>query len=197
MDTPGTIMQTCTSCGVQHGVAFQPSVNVTRTPSLREKIASGEYFIWECPRCGAKNLIRQPFLMHDEKERLMILLTDARVKSEGLPEGYTGRIVRSAGDLVEKLKIFDSSLDDIVMELCKYVTLGELKLDIPLRFVSAGGADSEMTFTYPKGSDMEMIAVGFNVYEDCAGIVRRNPEMRRAAEGLVCIDREWLAQFVA
>ena len=54
-----------------------------------------------------------------------------------------------------------------------------------------------MTFTYPKGSDMEMIAVGFNVYEDCAGIVRRNPEMRRAAEGLVCIDREWLAQFVA
>ena len=45
MDTPGTIMQTCTSCGVQHGVAFQPSVNVTRTPSLREKIASGEYFI--------------------------------------------------------------------------------------------------------------------------------------------------------
>ena len=142
METPGTIMQTCTSCGVQHGVAFQPSVNVTRTPSLREKIASGEYFIWECPRCGAKNLIRQPFLMHDEKERLMILLTDARVKSEGLPEGYTGRIVRSAGDLVEKLKIFDSGLDDIVMELCKYVTLGELKLDVPLRFVSAGGADS-------------------------------------------------------
>ena len=121
MDTPGTIMQTCTSCGAQHGVAFQPSVNVTRTPSLREKIASGEYFIWECPRCGAKNLIRQPFLMHDEKERLMILLTDARVKSEGLPEGYTGRIVRSAGDLVEKLNQFfvDSYADGTMTALAE------------------------------------------------------------------------------
>lgn len=189
--------QVCASCGNAHEIEFSSSVNVSRNPELREKVASGEYFVWQCPHCGSRNLIQGPFLFHDEKERLMLLLTDADIKPEGLPEGYTGRIVRSVGELVEKIRIFDAGLDDAVMELCKYVTRGELKTDAPLKFVSAGGPDSEMIFTYPKDSRMEMVAVGFNVYEDCAGILRRNPDMKREAEGFCCVDSRWLSRFVA
>ena len=42
---------------------------------------------------------------------------------------------------------------------------------------------------------MELLAVGFNVYEDCAGILARNPQIRDAATGLAEIDQAWLSRF--
>ena len=42
---------------------------------------------------------------------------------------------------------------------------------------------------------MQLIAVGFNVYEDCAGILRRNPHIRESVTGLATIDQTWLGQF--
>lgn len=195
-----TITQKCSSCGHEAQVEFSTSVDVTRNPGLRARIARGDYFVWECPECGTKQLVGcDAFLMRDDTLRLIILMTGADIQASGLPEGYTGRTVRSPGELVEKLKIFDSGLDDTVVELCKYVTRREMNLsDVELRFVSAGGPDSEMVFAYPKDSCMEMIAVGFNVYEDCAGILLRNPDMQDSAlDRLVRIDSAWLSQFLA
>ena len=42
---------------------------------------------------------------------------------------------------------------------------------------------------------MELVAVGFNVYEDCAGILRRNPLIRESARGLATVDQAWLSRF--
>ena len=185
----------CSSCGASHIACVPQSVNAAAEPELKERVRSGELFTWSCPHCGTVNLLKVPFLYHDPSERLMIVLTDAPVSAEGLPEGYTGRQVRSVGELMEKVKIFDAGLDDLVIELCKFVTCQELGKDVPMKFLRMEGADGELTFTYPEKGEMEMVAVGFNVYEDCAGILRRNPGIRDAARGLVCIDREWLARF--
>lgn len=127
----------------------------------------------------------------------MLLLTDLPLRSEDLPEGYHGRLVKTVGDLMEKVKIFDAGLDDIVMELCKYITLQEIKKDVSLKFFSIDGADSEINFTYPENGEMQLIAVGFNVYEDCAGIVQRNPAIKESARGLATIDPDWLSNFFA
>ena len=70
----------------------------------------------------------------------------------------------------------------------------ELKKDVPLRFAGTDGADGEMTFTYPQDGQMELVAVGFNVYEDCAGILRRNPSIKHAG-GFPIIDQRWIARF--
>ena len=101
----------------------------------------------------------------------------------------------SVGELVEKVKIFGCGLDDIVIEMCKFVTCQELKKDVTLRFVGTEGADGEMTFTYPENGQMELVAVGFNVYEDCAGILQRNPVIRDSATGLATVDQAWLSRF--
>ena len=101
------------------------------------------------------------------------------------------------GNEVEKINIFDSGLDDVVIEMCKYVTCHELGKDVRLKFFKLGGADSEMTFTYPEDGQMQMVEVGFKVYEDCAGIVNRNPAMRQAAAGLSEINQDWLSRFFA
>ena len=57
------------------------------------------------------------------------------------------------------------------------------------------GADGEMTFAYPGRDEMELVALGFNVYEDCAGILRRNPQIRDSVRGLAAIDQHWLGRF--
>ena len=59
------------------------------------------------------------------------------------------------------------------------------------------GPDHEITFAYPENGQMQMVQVGFNVYEDAAGIVRRNPSLAEAAKGLVRIDRDWMERFLA
>ena len=185
----------CSGCGAQQVVKVPQSVNVAASPELKERVRNGDLFTWNCPHCGTVNLLNFPFLYHDPQEHLMLVLTDAAVSAEGLPEGYSGRLVRSVGELIEKIKIFDCGLDDLVVEMCKYITCKELKKEVPLKFLKTDGADGEMTFTYPENGQMELVAVGFNVYEDCAGILGRNPQIREAAKGLVSIDQAWLSKY--
>ena len=188
----------CRSCSKEYSVPFNGIINVGSDPDLRVRVASGEFFLHECPYCGAKNLIpAQNCLYHDALNKIMIVFSPLSLKMEDVPQDYTCRLVGSIGELIEKVKIFSASLDDVVIEMCKYVLRGELKKDVELKFVGISGADSEMTFTYPQNSQMEMIAVGFNVYEDCAGIVRRNPELHEAARGCVKVDKDRLKKFFA
>lgn len=190
-----TLTANCARCGAGHTAEVPQSVNAAASPELRERVRSGAFFTWNCPHCGAANLLKFPFLYHDPQERLMLVLTDAPVSADGVPEGYTGRIVRSAGELIEKINIFDAGLDDLVIELCKYITISELNKDVQLRFLKLDGADGEMTFTYPEKGEMQLVAVGFNVYEDCAGILRRNPQIRDSAVGLAEINQAWLGRY--
>ena len=190
-----TITAECARCGAKHSVEVPQSVNAANDPELKERVRSGALFTWSCPHCGTLGLLRFPFLYHDPAERLMLVLTSEAVNAEGLPEGYTGRLVRTPGELIEKIKIFDAGLDDLLVEMCKFVTAQELGKDVPLKFVGLDGADGEMTFTYPDKGEMQLVAVGFNVYEDCAGILQRNPAIRASATGLVSVDQAWLGRF--
>ena len=102
-----------------------------------------------------------------------------------------------AGDLVEKVKIFDAGLDDRAIEMCKYVTKQEAgKPGMDLKFLRLDGADNELVFTYPAAGQMELLAVGFNVYEDCRGIIARNPHVAERARGLAVIDEAWVASLL-
>lgn len=47
-------------------------------------------------------------------------------KSGELLRGYALRRVKEAGELIEKVNIFDAGLDDIAMEMCKYITKMEI-----------------------------------------------------------------------
>ena len=189
------IKATCSRCGAQFTAEVPQSVNAAVSSDLKEQVRSGALFTRACPVCGTVNLLKFPFLYYDTEAHLMIVLSETPLAAEGLPEGYTGRLVRSVGDLVEKIKVFDAGLDDLVIEMCKFVTAQELKKDVPLKFAGMDGADNEMTFTYPENGQMEMVAVGFNVYEDCAGILQRNPLIRESATGLAVIDQAWLTRF--
>ena len=184
----------CSKCGAEFSAPDLRSINVDKDPALKAQVMDGSLFVVKCPRCGFSSLVSEPVLYHDPSQQLLIAYTTAGLSSEGL-EGYTCRLVSSIGELIEKVKIFDAGLNDLLVEMCKFVTCQELKKEVPMRFVRLDGADGEMTFTYPEGGEMQLVAVGFNVYEDCAGILRRNPHIRESAGGLATIDQAWLGRF--
>lgn len=205
----------CSRCGNPSKVEQYSSINVSETPELKEKVKDGSLFMWECPHCGTPNLVRSQLLYHDPSEKLMVWITGGSPELEsriatayaGIEEmsAYTARFVADAGSLIEKVKIFDSGLDDIIMEMCKYVTKMEICdqnkenaeaiMDAAFKFLKLDGADNEITLAYPLDGQMQMIEVGFKVYEDCRGIINRNPAILESAKGFVRIDSEWLAAF--
>ena len=128
-------------------------------------------------------------------EHLLVCLSDRRLDIEGL-EGMQGRLVGDVGSLIEKVKIFEAGLDDVPMEFCKFVTRQEMGKDVDLKFLRLDGADHDIILTYPEDGAMQMLAVGFNVYEDCCAIVRRNPAVSASVQGLATVDRGWVEQFL-
>ena len=210
----------CSKCGQQHKVIIYKSINTADNPELKAKVADGSLFLWECPHCGQMNLARYETLYHDPTGKLMVWLIPAGEISEAQMQaitmhtkamgGYTLRRVNDMGTLMEKVLIAEAGLDDIVLEMCKYVT----KLEMLQKSVSAEQKDEFMastfhfyrsegegderilTFMYALDGQMLGVNIGWNVYQDCAGILERNPQIR-PEEGFAKIDAEWLASKMA
>ena len=210
----------CSKCGQQTKVAVYRSINISDNPELKDKVKDGSLFLWECPHCGQVNLARYETLYHDPSAKLMVWLIPSGEISETQMQaitmhtkamgGYTLRRVNDMGSLMEKVLISDAGLDDVVLEMCKYVT----KLEMLQKSVSAeqkdefmasvfhfyrceGEADQRIiTFMYALDGQMLGVNVGWNVYQDCAGILERNPQIK-PADGFAEIDADWLSSKLA
>ena len=124
--------------------------------------------------------------------------------------GYTLRRVNDMGSLMEKVLINDAGLDDVVVEMCKYVTKLEMIqttvgaeqkdefMASTFHFYKSEGEDDAciLTFMYGMDGQMQGVNIGWNVYQDCSGILERNPQIR-PAEGFSKIDAEWLKSVLA
>jgi len=206
----------CSSCGNIHEITFFNGINTREDPELKDKVKDGSLFLWECPHCGKTNLVSGQVIYHDPDEKLMFwllppgsvpedkvaIIENSLLEASQTLEGYTFRRVDDAGSLIEKVNIFDSGLDDTVIEIVKYVTKMEMAQkggghdlsDTSFKFFRIEGPDHELTFTYPEAGQMQGVQIGFNVYEDCAGILRRNPSIKPAG-GFPRINQEWVARF--
>lgn len=206
----------CPKCGQTHGITVYSGINIGENPELKALVKDGSLFVWECPSCGSRNLATFQTIYHDPKERILIWLLPEGSLPEGkveeigrqieassdFPEGYVFRRVGDAGSLIEKVNIFDAGLDDTVVEMCKYVTKMEMAeksgdngiLDIPFKFYRTDGPDNDLEFSFPRDGKMQGVRTGFNVYGDCAGIIRRNPSMKPSS-GFCVVDQAWIGRF--
>ena len=210
----------CSKCGQTQTVTVYKSINISENPELKDKVRDGSLFLWGCPHCGQVNLARYETLYHDPAARLMVWLIHAGEISETQMQaitmhtkamgGYTLRRVNDMGSLMEKVLIKDAGLDDVVLEMCKYVTKMEMiQKSVPaeqkeeflasdFHFYRIEGEDDAriLTFMYALDGQMLGVNIGWNVYQDCAGILERNPEVR-PEDGFAKIDAEWLASRLA
>ena len=194
----------CRHCGTEAEIPAYNIINVRENPEIKEQLLEGKLFIWTCPHCGTDNLVRYPLLYHDPDQKLLIWLSDGipevearmaeTVSGEAGLADYTARMVDTPGDLMEKIKIYDAGLEDVPMEICKFVVRQEMDKDVDLKFFRMEGADHRILLTYPENGEMQIIGSGFSVYEDAAGIMRRNPQLKTS--GMVRVDRRWLSRFI-
>ena len=210
----------CSKCGEKQVIRIYRSINVSEDPQLKEKVRNGSLFLWECPHCGQVNLAKYETLYHDPAARLMVWLlpegdiSETQMKAITMHTkamgGYTLRRVTDMGSLMEKVLIHDAGLDDVVLEMCKYVTKMEMISKITGKdnqealmkakfnfYRIEGEADERMiTLMFPQDGQMSGVNIGWNVYQDCEGILSRNPHIR-PGEGFVIVDADWLATMLA
>ena len=144
----------CSNCGQQTEVAVYRSINISDNPELKDKVKDGSLFLWECPHCGQVNLARYETLYHDPSAKLMVWLIPSGEISETQMQaitmhtkamgGYTLRRVDDMGSLMEKVLVSDAGLDDVVLEMCKYVT----KMEMLQKSVSAEQKDEFMSSVF-------------------------------------------------
>ena len=210
----------CSKCGQQNTVTIYRSINISENPELKAKVKDGSLFLWECPHCKQVNLAKYETLYHDPAEKLMVWLIPSGEISETQMQaitmhtkamgGYTLRRVNDMGSLMEKVLIAEAGLDDVVLEMCKYVTKMEMIqksvgaeqkdefMASTFHFYKSEGEGDERILTFMYGMDGQMLGVniGWNVYQDCVAILERNPQIK-PAEGFAKIDAEWLGSVLA
>ena len=210
----------CSKCGQQQTVTVYRSINIADNPELKDKVRDGSLFLWECPHCGQVNLARYETLYHDPAAKLMVwLIPEVEISETQMQAitmhtkamgGYTLRRVNDMGSLMEKVLVSDAGLDDVVLEMCEYVTKMEMiQKSVPAEqkeeflaadfhfYRSEGEGDARiLTFMYALNGQMLGVNIGWNVYQDCAGILERNPQVR-PEDGFAKVDAAWLSSKLA
>lgn len=204
----------CSKCGTAQDFRVYRSINVAQDPELKSKVLDGSLFMWECPSCGQMNLAKYESLYHDPAAKLMIwLLPTGEVPAAEMQAvtnharaigDYTLRMVSDIGSLIEKILIFSAGLDDVALEMCKYVTKAEMAakageekakeiIGMPMHFYCMGEQDGQkyLQLSFPDNGKMVGCNIGSNVYDDCLGILHRNPHIK-ADEGFAKVDASWL-----
>ncbi len=212
----------CARCGHEHVITIYKSINTAEDADVEARVLNGSLFMWSCPDCGCKNLVSYECLYHDPaKKRMLWLLPQNKDNSLEMASvtrhaqllgGYTLRICPDLGSLIEKILILNAGLNDVAVEICKYVIRGEwaqqgraagsstadtrvdAPADAPLHFHHV--EDDQLVFSYPSEGQMASLSLGKNVYEDALGILSRNPSLQ-LGEGFQRVDADWLATVIA
>ncbi len=210
----------CSRCGHEHEITVYKSINTAEDADWEARVLNGSVFMWTCPDCGCKNLVSYECLYHDPaKKRMLWLLPrdkDDTAEMEAIAlharslGGYTLRICPDLGSLIEKILILNAGLNDVAVEICKYVIRREwaqqgqtagpgseasqaAHTEAPLHFHHTEG--DQLIFSYPSNGQMASLTLGKNVYEDALGILSRNPALQ-PGEGFQRIDAAWLATVI-
>ena len=131
----------CPKCGQMSDITVWNSITVKDSEDLKHDLLKGKVNIFHCPSCSHTGLMPSPLLYHDEDKKLMISFSpcnDAKLKKKLYDEickssaesgemeklsGYNLRFVTDYNELLEKILIFDSGLNDKTIEVLKLMVL--------------------------------------------------------------------------
>ena len=207
MSNTGTKVIACPKCGHESEIKIFKTVNATTDPQFREQLLSGELLRFCCSECGREAELRYPLLYNDMKNRFMVYyipdvdrdkLTDEALEKEyGSLEPITRRLVGSFNELKEKIHIFESGLDDRVVEVVK-AALKDVVEKRTGEEVSGGyfskysASEDRIGFTFFVGDEGEQFVqtTRLEIYEKSSAVAKM-ADADANARTFSRIDREW------
>lgn len=155
------------SCGKEFEAKLWESLRVAGQKELKAKLLSGEMNQVECSHCKKKSFIEMNFLYHDLEKKLWVQMVPQTERSQWqqLEEDYEKvikkkssirklnfRLVFGREELLEKIRIFDLSLDDRAIELLKLKIMAEDESlqnisDLKLIFIRHLPGEEELHFS--------------------------------------------------
>ncbi|CAG0996815.1 hypothetical protein BURK2_02729 [Burkholderiales bacterium] len=184
---------------------------------MKRALLAGDLFRFSCKRCRHETLLAFDTLYHDPDRKLMVWLKYpdeqgiSRVDPaadglfELLGEDYTYRIVSSANELVEKVRIFDDGYDDVAIELLKGLVSSVQGIDLtsPLYYSKTkkrflGGP--QIVLIEPTSDDQGWIEREYSVKEHFSKVQQtlRNlpPQAGKSHDRWVRVDRSYVVDLL-
>lgn len=199
----------CPHCNEEIKTKLYLSVNVTKSPDLKEKLIAGELNAFRCPVCGESTTLSYPILYNDMKKRCMIYLipeidrfqlADRKLEEEFSDiTGVTKRLVSDFNSLKEKIFIFESGLDDMAVEITKLAISKTVAKKLKLDKIDEGwlslynSEENTMGFTFFTGKEKEpyIQSARLEIYGKALSIVDETVIKDKKLKGFIKIDREW------
>lgn len=211
MSLPCEMEVTCRRCHARQPVVFWQSLNASLNPEAREKLLAGSLHRFQCRHCGVEDEVLYTMLYHDMDRMLMIwlVLDEAEAEAKSTLSGphtreYQFRFVSTRNQLVEKIRIFESKLDDRVVELLKLklrqdAARGGRPLVGELLFAGVESPSDDQAgwqFTLGTEAGLEIYSVPRSLVEDLQGeMANRLPPQSSYRGQWLRVDEAFVAQW--
>lgn len=131
MSSHSTERITCQACGHEQDFTVWSSLNTALDPDAKKRLIDGALLTFKCAQCGDTARVEYNMLYHDMDRHWMVWMLPSGdwpepYNSQTLPFSlfkgngeYRLRVVRSFNELLEKVYIADSDLDDFAVEVIK------------------------------------------------------------------------------
>ena len=202
---------TCPSCHHERDFELWDSINTVLDPEMKEKVLNQSIFLYTCPNCGETFRLNYPTLYHQMEDLIMIyLVPESEVEktyemfygdnalTDFRTEKYLNRIVTSANQLIEKIKIFDAGKDDRIIELVKLLATDYILKNDPdkefdeLRFAVDDGTNILVIIN--KGEITGAVDID-NIYEFASSHCDDFKDLQDDED--IVINREWILNKLA
>ena len=154
----------CPFCRKDVPFIMHDSINVGTHPEFKEKVLDWSIFQYQCPHCKKSDIVCHPVLYHDPENEIMIQVL-WHEEEFGQPvekelqtlielmgqKNYRRREVFGYRELMEKICIFDTGLDDFAISLIK--TLHKIQ-NQEMQLFFHEKTDKELCFIQFKGDEL-------------------------------------------
>jgi hypothetical protein len=199
----------CPNCHNKLTITVYDSVNVGTNPELKELVLAGKVNSTVCPECGKRIVINQPFMYHDMANRLVIYYFTDRTDRDELAASsamftvfgdYTLRYVDRLPELIEKIKMFDSGLNDIAIQLLKMnlynneaLNKGNSIAEIAFLLFEEGAIVFQVAYT---DGTSQIISIGHETYLEIYESLKQLKLLARDRANCICVNEEYLMDLL-
>lgn len=199
----------CSKCGEEFDFPIYETINVTENPELKKNIISKEIFKAYCPKCGEIHRINYPVIYADEQKKILVNLVTKESKLDDLKDlvnikktnylsDYRCRLVVDMHEMIEKILVLDSGLNDKAVEVVKVVVLSSGDFDRKnLRNCYFGGVyDNKLRIDVVlRDGTLRIATVTMDSYEKC--YEANKEEFEKNPQEWCFVNFDWALNYMA